>query len=91
MAEEKEQQWYTNKELYEMLQGLKADLQETRLLIKQYNGLRQRIDSCEGLITDLVSQARGRASVGNAIRAWGGWLFAVISLLITLAKTAGLN
>lgn len=91
MGEEKNGQWYTNKELFEMLQGLKTDLQETRTLIKQYNGLRQRLDSCEEVLTDLVSQAKGRASVSNAIRAWGGWAVAVVSLLITLANTVGLN
>jgi len=88
---EEKEQWYTNKDLYEMVQDLRVDLRETRTLIKQYNGLRQRLDSCEEVLTDLVSQAKGRASVSNAIRAWGGWAVAVVTLLITLANTIGLN
>lgn len=91
MGEENNGEWYTNRELFEMLQGLRTDLQETRILIKQYNGIRQRLDSCEAVLADLVSQTKGRASVSNAIRAWGGWVIAFVSLLITLANTVGLN
>jgi hypothetical protein len=90
MGEDKNEQWYTNKDLYEMVQGLKTDLQETRMLIKQYNGLRQRLDSCDDAIADLISQAKGRASVGTAIQSWGGWVVAILSLLLALLKTAGL-
>lgn len=43
--------WYDNKQLYEMLQTVKQDISEmrkemaeTRTLIRDYNGLREKID-----------------------------------------------
>lgn len=80
------EQWYTNKDLYEMVVGLKDDLQETRLLIQEYNGLRKRLDVCDATLADLVSQAKGRATVASGIRSWGGWIVGIVSLLITIVK-----
>lgn len=44
-------EWYNNKELYEMLQQLKQDIvdlrkemTETRTLIRDYNGLRAKVE-----------------------------------------------
>jgi len=46
-----EKEWYDNKTLYEMLQQLKDDIAdlrkemtETRTLIRDYNGLRQKVE-----------------------------------------------
>lgn len=48
------EQWYTNKELFEMIQELKKEMaelcitmKETKTLIKDYNSLRQRLQNCE--------------------------------------------
>jgi prefoldin subunit 5 len=52
--------WYDNKELYEMLQGLKADITElskemaqTRTLIRDYNGLRQKVEDVNSRMNTL--------------------------------------
>ena len=37
-------QWYSNKELFEMMQELKENLSETNSNIKKYNGLRTTLD-----------------------------------------------
>ena len=49
-----QQEWYTNKELYEMmvdlskgLEATNAELSKTQVMIREYNGLRARIDECE--------------------------------------------
>lgn len=49
-----QQQWYNNKELYEMFINLQKQMNElsgemkvTQTMIRDYNGLRQRIDVCE--------------------------------------------
>lgn len=46
-----QREWYSNKDLYEMLQGLKDDIAtlrkemtETRTLIRDYNGLRAKVE-----------------------------------------------
>ena len=37
-------QWYSNKELFEMMQNLSAKLTETNEKISKYNGLRDDLD-----------------------------------------------
>jgi hypothetical protein len=76
--------WYTNKDLFEMQQGLKKDLQETRSLIQQYNGLGGRMDKLEQALinlakaqSDCMARQQERTSVGKTIREWGGWLVAI--------------
>jgi phage I-like protein len=38
-----DEQWYSNKELFEMLQNLKGELQQTRADLRKYNDLRGAI------------------------------------------------
>jgi predicted translin family RNA/ssDNA-binding protein len=42
---DKQKQWYSNKDLFEMMQELKDNLSETNTYIKKYNGLRSKLDS----------------------------------------------
>lgn len=82
-------QWYTNKDLFEQISGmqsefhsLRTDMKETRHMIRQYNGLREEIANIDRKVNDMQARARGRSSVGKAIREWGGWLIAVVSLIL---------
>jgi hypothetical protein len=43
MPEDK--QWYSPKELFEMIDGLKAELRETTAAIKKYNSLREELNN----------------------------------------------
>jgi hypothetical protein len=43
MGNENGENWYTNKDLFEMFQSLKDELQQTRSDIRQYNNLRGAI------------------------------------------------
>lgn len=108
MSHDEKNQWYTNKDLFELinqLQGevrdfrgdnkeLRLEMKETRRIIKQYNGLREEVGEARKEIDDVkeqmnVLQAKqdGRYSMMNAVRLWGGWLFALVTLLILLYKT----
>lgn len=89
-------QWYTNKDLFEQINGiqtefrdLRSEMRETRTMIRQYNGLREIVDDVkqhnieiERKVDDIEARAEGRSSVGKAIREWGGWIIAIISLII---------
>lgn len=111
MSEEKEQ-WYTNKDLFEMLaklrdstiiqnsevrkemKALSDELIATRQIVSKYNGLREVIDRCELKIVDLEAKlleqtgvALGKLLIWKGIREWGGWIFALLTLLILLGKT----
>lgn len=88
-----EQQWYTNKDIYEMVQKLQAEvgplrteLRNTAEAVKRYNGLRERIDETERKLAAHLTTGAGQASVARGIREWGGWLVAIISLLVALTS-----
>lgn len=55
------EEWYDNKALYEMLQQLKQDIAalskemaETRTLIRDYNGLRQKVEDTASKLSTLM-------------------------------------
>lgn len=81
--------WYTNKDIYEMVMGLKDDLHETRTLIKEYNGLREKLNQCTIEIAEIKSVAAGRSGVATGIRVWGGWIVGILSLILAIIKTIG--
>lgn len=56
-----QKEWYDNKALYEMLQQLKDDISElrkemteTRTLIRDYNGLRQKVEDVNSKINTFM-------------------------------------
>jgi len=78
------EQWYTNKELFEQINALRMEMQETRNVIRKYNGLREEIGIMKEKITKMEAMQQGKSKVGEAIRNWGGWLFAFITLVVLL-------
>ena len=88
MAEEKEQ-WYTNKDLFEMVQGLQnniADLntamKETAVLIRDYNGLRKEINECKQKLWENEGKTEGGHSVWGYVVGGIGLLMALISFTV---------
>ncbi len=79
-----EQEWYSNKQLYEMMvdlsKGLEATnlvLAKTQVMIKEYNGLRERLTQCE----QDIALTRGRESGGKDM--WG-YIVGAIGVLLAL-------
>lgn len=81
-----ENQWYTNKDLFELIGELQKDMLETRTTIKKYNGLYSKLAEVKNTVDDMQAQQKGRNSVGSAIRNWGGWIFGLASFLVLLSK-----
>ena len=78
MADERNiEQWYTNKEIYEMVRELTNELQKTQEAVKSYNGLRQDLNWCMQQIQNNIGLSTGREIVWAAIRDWGGWFVAI--------------
>lgn len=65
---------------------LKTEMRETREIIKRYNGLRERIDDLTQKVNNLEAKAKGRFSVWEGIKSWGGWIISIITLLIAIWK-----
>lgn len=80
-------QWYTNKELFELINDLQVEMRETRAIIKRYNGLYERLGHVEKKIEFIEAEQRGKNKVKQGIIAWGGWLFGLVSLLIMIYTT----
>lgn len=86
------EQWYTNKELYEQLNAMQGDfkdlrfeMRETRNTIKKYNGLREELGNVQKELRDMKSKSAGRKSVGDGIQKWGGWIFGLISIIVLIS------
>lgn len=85
--EELRQEWYSNKELYEMmvelskgLEATNAELAKTQVMIREYNGLRARIDECERTQRESLGKQSGNKDM------WGYVVGAIglISLLVSM-------
>lgn len=76
--------WYSNKEIFEMVQGLRGEMQETRRVIHEYNQLRRDLTWAIENINRMQSEQEARSTTIMAIREWGGWIVAVAVLLLQL-------
>ena len=79
-------QWYTNKELYEMqvglskkMEALSAELGKTQIMIRDYNGLRERLQECEQRIDLVTGQRAGGKDMWGYVVGGIGLLFAILS------------
>lgn len=88
MTDEKDEKkdWYDNKDLYEMMvdlsKGLEktnAELAKTQVLIRDYNGLRQRITDCEAK----QNESQGAKTGGKDM--WG-YIFGAAMFLLAVAS-----
>ena len=84
-------QWYTNKDLFEMVQSLQRDIQatriemqETRVAVKQYNDLRRQLGQCQQDILSIKKKELGKHAVWDGIRLWGGWVVALAAFLYSI-------
>lgn len=80
------EQWYSNKELYEMLRDLKDETQTMIRVAKEYNDLRKTLNDCIRRITTIEERALGRYSAEKAVREWGGWIVALLAFAYTIYK-----
>lgn len=82
------EQWYTNKDLYEMIFGLRQELQSTTEAVKRYNNLHARIEEsnrtlrevCE-TVAEMRAEGQGKNSLSEGLLLYGGWLLALLTYL----------
>ena len=90
---ERREQWYTNKELFEMIQTWKDDvkelrqeMRETKAMIHQYNDLKTKLLQAQERIYTLEQDAFAQDTISSFLRRWGGWIVAAIMTIITAVK-----
>ena len=78
--------WYSPKQLYEMMVALSkglektnAELAVTQAMIRDYNGLRERVDKCEEKVTKICAQGQGSKDMWGYVVGGIGLLLALIS------------
>lgn len=81
-----EKEWYNNKELFEMQMGLSkkmealsAELGKTQVMIREYNGLRDRLDECERRVDQIEGTHQGSKEMWGYIVGGIGVLLAIAS------------
>lgn len=81
------EQWFSNKDLYEQINGMKTDflvlqqeLKQTREEIKKYNNLRKDLYETQMTVRQMQSVEEGKSILSTAIREWGGWIVAILAL-----------
>lgn len=98
------QQWYSNKELFEQILSMKEDfnqlrleMRQTREIIKKYNGLREKIidnqryvdkeiQAIKTEVKEMQARNKGKSNVLTAIREWGGWIVAILMLILNFVQ-----
>lgn len=82
-------QWYSNKDLYEMqvqlskkMESLSAELDKTQVMIRDYNGLRERVGQCEQRINETAGAGRGGQTMWGYVVGGIGLLLALISYAV---------
>ncbi len=85
---------YSNKELHKLIMKisrdfteLRTEMKQTRETLRKYNGLREEIGKLQKKIIFIEASGIGKSSILEIIRNWGGWLFALITLIVLLYKT----
>lgn len=85
-------------DLKDEFSNLRIEMKETRALIKSYNGLREEIekmrqetdkmkeenDAIKTQVQVIISKDVGKTTALDGLRNWGGWIFALVTLLVVL-------
>ena len=79
------EQWYSNKDLFEMLEGfkqevaeLRLEMRETKTLIRDYNGLRENVNEASERINKIEEKINTQSSSRTE---YIGYIIAVISII----------
>jgi hypothetical protein len=88
VTEQERQEWYTNKELYEMmvdlskgLEATNAELAKTQIMIREYNGLRARIDECERTQREAMGKSTGSKDMWGYVVGGIGLISLIVSMI----------
>lgn len=96
LTEQERQDWYSSKEIATMFFDMKEDItqlrvemRETKTLIRDYNGLRKRLDKCEERLDKGEGQSQGEESTVKSgwekmgyIVGLAGVVVAIIALVV---------
>ena len=80
-GEERREQWYSNKDLFEMFSSLKTELVRTTEAVKKYNGVREQLDDVCKKVDSIISEGEGKNRIANG----AALIIGIIGTLIGIA------
>ena len=95
------EQWYSNKDLFEKIQELSDELQETRQLVVKYNNLVEKLYRVEekteentrevknlaNEVNKMKYTTKGKKSAFEMVRNWTPWLITITTILYTFLSS----
>ena len=92
--------WYSNKDLFEMMQVFKSEVSnlteemgKTTTLIRDYNGLRGTINEVDKRVTRIeeyvVNESKNNKSRKQNKRDYIAWVFAFLMFMVALVQYLG--
>ena len=75
------EQWYTNKELFEKIEGLSKELTRTQTLVSKYNGLREKVDEYCVKVDAIIHEGAGKNKLASGV----SWTIGIVGALIGIA------
>lgn len=86
MPESAEKEWYSNKDLYEMmvqlskgLEATNAELGKTQTMIRDYNGLRKEVADVKTLVNSVLS-------VKKNLQWWATFAVAIAAAVVAFVR-----
>lgn len=79
-----DRQWYTNRDLFELINELQGELRETKLIIKRYNGLYEKVGSVEKRMSTIEVEQRTKLKSQDRFIKWSGYIFGLVSVIVTI-------
>lgn len=88
-----EKEWYSNKQLYEMmvelskgLEATSAELGKTQVMIRDYNGLREKVDDVERRMNVMDGKDCGNDHAWSYVFAGCGMLISISAVIVAIIK-----
>ncbi len=91
MGEQERQDWYSSKEIATMFFDMKEDItqlrvemRETKTLIRDYNGLRKRLDKCEERLDKGEGQSQGEETIVKSAWEKMGYIVGLAGVVVAI-------
>ncbi len=88
--------WYSNKELHQMIENVEKELSKFNQQFKKYNGLLEKYEKHEERIKELEknknekeTEEETKKEVTTSWREWLGWIVAFLVGILKLAEVLG--
>ena len=91
-----QEEWFDNKDLYSLFLKLSSQtellsekLDQTIMVVKKYNGLREDFMKIEQRLNRIEVEKNSAVEIKDRIVKWGGWVVAILTFTLAVMKYFG--